>query len=130
LIVIDASAVLEVILHTEAGSEIEERILAPRETLHAPHLIDQEIAQVLRRYCAAGDMGPERGLEALTDFVDLPITRYPQDIFLPRIWALRHNLTAYDTAYVALAEGLFAPLLTRDMHLALAPGHSAIIEWV
>jgi predicted nucleic acid-binding protein len=128
LIIIDASAVLEVLLRTEAGFRIEERVLSPQETLHAPHLLDLEIAQVLRRYCAAGEMEPERGLEALTDLTDLPINRYPHEIYLPRIWELRHNLTAYDAAYVALAEALPAPLITRDMRLASAPGHTAIIE--
>ena len=130
MIVIDASAILEVLLRTDAGSRIEERILSPRETLHAPHLLDLEIAQVLRRYCATGDMEPERGFEALIDLADLPITRYPHDIYLSRIWELRHNLTAYDAAYVALAEALPAPLITRDMRLDSAPGHSAVIELI
>ena len=90
--------------------EIEERILSPFENLCAPHLLDLEIAQVLQRYCASGDMSPERGQNALDDLKDMPITRYPHDIFLSRIWELRNNITAYDAAYVALAEALPAPL--------------------
>jgi predicted nucleic acid-binding protein len=128
LIVIDASVVLEVLLRTPAGTEIEDRIFADGESLHAPHVVDLEVAQVLRRYCAFGEMDARRGGEAVADLEALPISRYPLDIFLPRVWELRHNLTAYDAAYVALAEVLEAPLLTRDARLASAPGHEAIVE--
>lgn len=130
MIVLDASAVLEVLLRSQDGLEIENRIFSPNETLHAPHLLDLEVAQVLRRYWTSGEMIPERGQEALEDLTDLPINRYPHDLFLPRIWELRHNLTAYDAVYVALAETLSAPLLTRDRRLASAPGHEAIIELI
>src|SRR5439155_1478000 len=82
--------------------------------LHAPHLVDLEVAQVLRRYTASGEMDAQRGLQALEDLGDLPLVRYPHDLFLSRIWDLRDNLTAYDAAYVALAEALAAPLVTRD----------------
>jgi predicted nucleic acid-binding protein len=128
VIVVDASAALEVLLRTPLARIAERRLLDPRETLHAPHLIDLEIAQVLRRYCAAGDLTDRRAREALADFVDLPLTRYPHQPFLDRIWDLRHNLTAYDAAYVALAEVLHAPLVTCDRALASAPGHRAIVE--
>ncbi len=127
MIVVDSSVVLEVLLRTRAASQIEERVLLPGETLHAPHILDLEVAQVLRRYAVSEYMKPERGLEALADLTDLPITRYPHDIFLPRIWELRHNMTAYDAAYVALAEALPALLLTRDARLASASGHEAAI---
>ena len=130
MIVIDSSAVLEVLLRSPTGLEIEERIFSPQETLYAPHLLDLEVAQVLRRYCISGEILPERGQEALRDLLDLPIYRYPHDIFLFRIWALRHNMTAYDAVYVALAETLPAPLLTRDTRLATAPGHTAVIELI
>jgi predicted nucleic acid-binding protein len=128
VIVVDASAVLEVLLRTPLARAAEHRLLDPRQTLHAPHLIDLEIAQVLRRYCAAGDLTDERAREALADFVDLPVTRYPHQPFLDRIWYLRHNLTAYDAAYIALAEVLHARLVTCDRALASAPGHRATIE--
>lgn len=114
----DASAVLEVLLQTPAASRLSRRMFDSRETLHAPHLLDVEVAQVLRRYARAGAISPDRGAEALTDLADLPISRYPHFILLPRIWQLRHNLTAYDAAYLALAEALDAPLLTRDRALA------------
>ena len=67
---------------------------------------------------------------ALSDLADFPLHRYGHEFMLPRIWELRDNLTAYDAAYVALAEALDAPLLTRDARLAAAPGHRARIEVV
>jgi len=130
VIVIDASAVLEVLLRTEAGLRVENRIFSSEETLHAPHLIDLEVAQVVRRYCASGEIDPQRGRGALDDLTDLPIVRYPHNIFLSRIWDLRHNMTAYDAVYVALAEIISAPLITRDSRLASASGHSAVIELI
>jgi predicted nucleic acid-binding protein len=128
--VVDASTVLEVLLNTAAGERVGERFFARNETLHAPHLLDVEVAQVLRRYARAGELDDARGRQALEDLTDFPLTRYPHDLFLPRIWELRHKLTAYDAAYVALAEVLEAPLLTRDAALAAARGHRARIELV
>lgn len=128
MIVLDASAALEVLLRSPAAARIEERIFAAGESLHAPHLIDLEVAQVLRRLAAAGAIDGERGRQALADQADLPLTRYPHDLLLPRIWELRGNATAYDAAYLALAEALAAPLVTRDARLAAAPGHRAEVE--
>jgi predicted nucleic acid-binding protein len=122
LIIVDASAVLELLLQTPAGVRVSERIFAPGETLHAPHLLDIEVAHVLRRYARSGVISSERGAEALADLADLPLNRYPHFVLLPRIWELRHNLTAYDAAYLALAEALDAPLLTRDRALASVAG--------
>jgi len=130
VIVIDASALLEVLLNTSAGSVVARRLFTENETLHAPHLLDVEIAQVLRRYAMTGELTPTRGLQALEDLADWPLTRYPHDLLLPRIWELRHNVTAYDAAYIALAEALSVPLLTRDAGLASAAGHHAQIELV
>lgn len=93
-------------------------IFATNETLHAPHLIDLEVAQVLRRYERSGVISAQRGAEALTDLLDFPLTRYPHSVLLDRIWQMRHGLTAYDAAYLALAEALDAPLVTRDAALA------------
>ena len=128
MIVLDASAVLEVLLATPVGATIEERVFSGDETLHAPHLLDLEVAQVLRRYNASGEMDGERGRIALQDLSDLPIHRYPHEVLMPRIWELRHNATAYDAAYLALAEALRAPLLTRDSRLASVPGHPVSVE--
>jgi predicted nucleic acid-binding protein len=128
LIVVDASALIEVLLGTSAATRLAERFFAAGETLHAPHLLDVEVAQVLRRYALAGLFGADRGVEALEDLADFPIARYPHQPFLLRIWELRHNVTAFDAAYLALAEALAAPLVTRDAKLASAPGHQARIE--
>jgi predicted nucleic acid-binding protein len=70
----------------------------------------------------------ERGAQALSDLADLPLRRYAHDFLLPRIWELRSNVTAYDAAYLALAEALDAPLLTRDAGLRQVPGVMAEVE--
>ena len=130
MIVVDASALLEALLRTPAAKAVERFLFAPRQTLHAPHLLDVEIAQVIRRYAANGKIDGERGRAALVDLADFPLHRYPHDFLLPRVWDLRNNLTAYDAVYVALAEALDAPLLTRDRRLAAAAGHHARVELV
>ena len=130
MIVVDASALLEVLLRTPAAATVEQRLFAPHQTLHAPHLLDVEVAQVIRRYAANKEINVERGRMALADLADLSLRRYPHDFLLPRIWELRNNLTAYDATYVALAEALDTPLLTRDRRLAAAPGHHAQIQLV
>src|SRR5665213_3788861 len=112
MIVVDASALLEALLRTPAAGAVEKRLFEPSQTLHAPHLLDVEVAQVVRRYAANGDIDGERGRAALTDLADFPLQRYPHVWLLPRVWGLRHNITAYDAAYVALAEALDAVLLT------------------
>ena len=128
MIVIDASALIEILLNTPASAKVIERVFGRTDTLHAPHLLDLEVAQVLRRYTLSGEMSVERSEQALEDLADLPLNRYPHDIFLRRIWSLRRNLTAYDAAYLALAEALDAPLITRDAALARVPGHRARVE--
>lgn len=118
MIVVDASAILEVLLQTAAAARVSKRIFNPTEVLCAPHLLDVEAAQVLRRYVRAGVITADRGGDALDDLAQLPIHRYPHHVLLPRVWQLRNNLTAYDAVYLALAEALAAPLITRDRALA------------
>ena len=130
MIVLDASVVLEVLLRMPAGVAVEERLFEPEESLHVPHLVDVEVAQVLRRYALAGEVEAGRCRAALDDLAGLPLTRYPHDFLMSRVWDLRGNLSAYDAVYVALAEALDAPLLTRDRRLANAPGHAARVEMV
>jgi predicted nucleic acid-binding protein len=130
VIVLDASAAVEVLLQTEAGIALTGRLLAPETSLHAPYLLDVEVAQVLRRFALRGELEPDRARQALEDLADLPVERYPHEILLPRIWALRENLTAYDATYVTLAEILGATLLTRDARISRASGHSARVEVV
>jgi predicted nucleic acid-binding protein len=129
LIVVDASALLEVLLRTGAAAAVEARLFGG-DTLHGPHLLDLEVAQVLRRYERAGELTARRAGEALEDLAAFRIERYPHHLFLPRVWALRQNATAYDACYLALAEALDAPLVTRDRRLSGVPGHGARVEVV
>jgi predicted nucleic acid-binding protein len=128
LIILDASAAVDWLLQTSAGQRIEKRVYSRSETLHVPHLFDLEIAQVLRRIALQGVVSIHRIEEAIQDLLDLRINRYPHNILLPRIWQLRHNLSAYDAAYVVLAEKLGGVLLTRDARLASVSGHAASVE--
>jgi predicted nucleic acid-binding protein len=130
LIVLDASAVLELLLVTSSGRRLTERIKPPRISLHAPHLLDVEVSQAVRKYVLSGSISAQRGRLALQHLAELDLERYPHTPLLPRIWALRENLTAYDAAYVALAEALVATLLTSDQRLAAAPGILAKIELI
>ena len=128
MIVLDASAVLELLLRTDAGRRVQERIRDNDVTLHAPHLLGIEVAQVMRRLEAAGELSNARAAHALADLQLLDVEHYDHELLLPRVWKLRKNLTAYDAAYVALAELLGAPLVTSDRRLARAPGNRATIE--
>ena len=129
MIVLDASAAIEWLIKSPAGTKVDRRLLSfPPVTWHVPHLLDVEIAQVLRRYVREKMMTASRGEEALQDLHDLPLNRYPHDILMPRVWELRAVLTAYDAVYVALAELLGAPLITCDRKIALASGHRATVE--
>lgn len=128
MIVLDASAAIDWLLRTSAGQRIDNRIFSRNESLHAPSLIDLEVAQILRRLVREGAISASRAGEAIEDLLDLRLTRYPHFVLLPRIWLLRQNQSAYDAAYVVLAEKLGATLLTRDRRLASAPGHAALVE--
>jgi predicted nucleic acid-binding protein len=128
VIVADASAILELLLQTPLAAAVERRILRDGETIHAPALIDLEVAQVLRRYIGRSEISAARAGVALDTMTVFPIERYTHEALLPRIWELRENLTAYDAAYVALAEALRAPLVTGDERLARAPGIRAAVE--
>ncbi|HEX7285212.1 MAG TPA: type II toxin-antitoxin system VapC family toxin [Candidatus Angelobacter sp.] len=126
MIVLDASAAVDWLLQTSAGQKIEKRIYSRNESLHAPHLLDLEVTQVLRRLVRQGTASTRRADEALRDLLDLRISRYAHFVLLPEIWQRRHNLSAYDAAYVVLAEKLGAALITRDSRLASASGHTMI----
>jgi predicted nucleic acid-binding protein len=130
VIVVDASAAIEALLRTPAAEAVAARLFGVDQTLHAPDLIDVEVTHVLRRYAAMGAVAAERCRAALLAWMDFPLRRHPHDILLHRMWELRGNLTAYDAAYVALAETLDAPLVTRDRRLAAVTGHRARIELV
>jgi predicted nucleic acid-binding protein len=127
VLVVDTSAVIAALAAADPPLELLER-LASDNDLHAPHLIDVEFLHALRRLCFSGDMSEDRAADARVDFRDLAVVRYPHEELTDRIWELRHNLTAYDAAFVALAEALEAPLVTVDGRLATAPGHAARVE--
>jgi predicted nucleic acid-binding protein len=123
MLVVDASALAELLLGRRAAGRVAEPLEEHGFELHAPHLIDLEVLSALRHVVASGDASPGRGDQAVADFLDLPIERYPHDVLVPRVWQLRDNFFAYDAAYIALAESLTAeavPLLTADARLARA----------
>jgi predicted nucleic acid-binding protein len=128
VIVVDASVVIELLLRTDKGLQLAERIFPPGESLHAPHLMDLEVTQVLRRYVSRREVSAERAWQAMDLLSALPVRRYAHEPLLARVWSLRQNLTAYDAAYVALAEGLGATLITLDRSLAGVPGVVTTVE--
>jgi predicted nucleic acid-binding protein len=128
LIVIDASAAIELMLRTEPGEKVELRALAGEKRLHAPHLLDLEVAQVLRRLPQLKEITAARAQEALDDYAGLFVERAAHRELSHRVWQLRDAMTASDGAYIALAEALDAPLLTCDGKLARSHGHRATVE--
>lgn len=127
MIVVDAAVVVDALTMAPETESI--RIRLSGEELHSPHLIDFEVVSALRGQVLGSQLSPARAMDALADFDDLPLTRWPAvGALRRRAFSLRHNLSAYDAAYVALAEALGCPLLTRDKRLARAAGHAAQIE--
>ena len=127
MIVLDASALLAVLTSRPDVASLADRIRGDGD-LHAPHLLDVEFQHALRRLIVSGAISEDRADDARVDFADLTIVRYPHVSLADRTWQLRHNVTAYDGAFLALAEVLDAPLVTCDARLARAPGHSASVE--
>lgn len=128
MIVVDASVIVEMLLRSDVGEASSRQLVQRREKLHAPHFLDLEVANALRRCLLRGEIDNRRGGEALADLMGMSIERHGHQPLLERIWRLRHNLTAYDAAYLALAERLDAPLLTLDSALASVGGHGARVE--
>jgi predicted nucleic acid-binding protein len=129
LIVIDASAEVAILLNIGQDVEgIRSRIARPGETLHIPHLFEIEVLHALRSLILRGTVSSERARLALDRLRDTRFVRYPHTALTERIWELRENLTAYDAAYIALAEALDAPLVTTDARLARASGIRAAVE--
>ena len=127
MIVVDASAIVEFLAPDVPDRQLERRLLTDVD-LHAPHLLDVEVANALRRLASRGKLGADRAADALQDADALAIERYPHSPLLERAWELRHVLTIHDAVYVSLAELLEAPLVTCDAGLARAPGIQAEIE--
>ncbi len=123
MLVIDASAIAELLLGRTAGAAVAGHLADHAFDLHAPHLLDVEVLSALRRVVAAGDATAQRASLAVTDLLDLPIERYPHEPLVPRIWQLRDNFSSYDATYLALAETLARdaiPILTTDTRFAHA----------
>lgn len=129
MIVVDAS-VLAVALGDDGTDGRRARTRLIGETLVAPELVDLEVVSVWRRQVAAKRMTAQRATTALSDLQDLPVRRTAHRVLLTRIWELRHVVTPYDAAYVALAEALKIVLVTGDARLARAPGIRCEIETV
>lgn len=128
MIVLDASAALELLLRAPDHPGLPAKTLRSGETIAAPHILDLEVTQVLRRFVTTGELTESRAREALDDHRALGIVRYPHDGLLDRVWELRANCTAYDAAYLALAEALDAVLITCDRRLADVPGSHAAVD--
>jgi predicted nucleic acid-binding protein len=133
MLVVDASAVAELLMGRPAGASVARQLREHRFDLHAPHLLDVEVLSALRRVVAAGDASPARAVQAVADLVDLPIERYGHEELIPRIWTLRDNFSMYDATYIALAELIEedgAPLLTADARLARAADANTAVRVV
>ena len=128
MIVVDASALIELLTRSERGELVEARILRASETIHAPALIDLEIAQVLRRYVASKQVPAHWPRMALDIAIAFPMTRYLHEPLMKRVWELKENVTAYDAAYIALAEALRAPLVTCDAKVGRTRGIHTTVE--
>lgn len=127
MIVVDSSALVDSLVGRPPSWPLLTRLAADRD-LHAPHLVDVEVLNALRGLVQIGELSDSRAADARTDFARLAITRYPHQGLADRMWELRHNLTAYDAAFVVLSEMLDAPLITTDRRLAEAPGHHSQVE--
>ena len=125
--VVDAAAIVDLLMANEPAAGWVEGELVRSPVVRAPHLLDIEVASAFRREVLRGNVPPEVGRVALDDLAEAPIRRYPATRLIGRIFELRDTLTAYDAAYVALAESLGVPLITTDARLARSTGHSAEI---
>ena len=128
MLVVDASAVVELLMASPIGSAIEDYVFSSGEPLAAPDLIDVEVLHVIRRFHRTGILTLQRSEQALEDFGDLAIRRYGHELLRPGMWRLRNSVTAYDAAYIALAELLEAPIVTCDGRMARSTGHDVTFQ--
>ncbi len=127
MLVVDTSAVLGALVGGPPDRPLVDRLSSGGD-LCAPHLLDVELLHALRRLVIGGQLSEDRAADARDDFAALAVDRYDHVALADRTWELRHNLTAYDATFVALAELLDAPLVTFDGRLARAAGHHATVE--
>lgn len=130
MIVVDASAVVELVLRMDRWQGVADLVLGQGARPHAPCFLEVEVLHALRRLERLGAIDAPRAQLGLENLRDLYWIRYPLQPLVDRVWGLRHNLTSYDAFYVALAEALGVPLVTTDARLGRAPGHSATIRVV
>lgn len=123
MIVLDASVVVELLLNTPVASEIAAKLAASSRPMAAPHILDIEVLSAVRRLTMEGRINADRWDDLMLHLSLLPVVRFAHIPLLPRIWQLRHNFTAYDATYIALAEELKGDLFTMDGRLAR--GHKA-----
>ena len=129
MIVLDASAVVALLVGQGLGAErIRRKVEGPGESLHVPHVMDLEVLHALRRQTLLGTLSGKRSDEAIEDLKSMAFVRYPHATLIDRIWSLKNNLSAYDAAYISLAEALDAPLITMDARLAQVPRIRAAVE--
>lgn len=126
--VVDACVLIEVLLGTKVGKRLTARLFDGDPVLHAPHLVDLEVLQVLRGLVRAKEITPDQGLGAAAHLQAFDLVRHGHEDLIPRIFDLRQNLTAYDACYLALAEALGVPLLTCDKAFEGVPGRRATVE--
>ena len=127
MIVVDCADLVDVLTGIDGSGDLRSRLVD--EDLHAPSLLDYELVSALRGMVRRGALDPARAAHVLADFDDLPVQRWPAHAELrARAWELRDTVSAYDAAYVALAEALDCPLVTRDARLSRSSGHSAVVE--
>jgi predicted nucleic acid-binding protein len=127
VVVVDASVIAPALTDEDAlGDRLRERL--ERERLAAPAFIDLEVVSIWCGYSRAGRLSARRAAAAIDDLTDLPLERAPHGPLLRRIWDLRDNVSAYDAAYIALAEAMETTLLTGDARLARAPGIDCEVE--
>ncbi|MEE9178667.1 MAG: type II toxin-antitoxin system VapC family toxin [Acidimicrobiia bacterium] len=129
MIIVDASALIPLLMeYQEESDDIEEAMQRMGwEPLGAPHLIDLEVAHIVRRLLRAERINERVASGALSGIMEMRLSRFPHDLLLPRIWQLRHILSAYDAAYLALAETLEVPLVTRDHAMAISQTTAEVV---
>lgn len=128
MIVLDASAAIELVLATRPGAAVARRLRG--ETVHSPAHYDVEVVGAIRRAVVRRLISDHEGLVAVADFESLSVRRWPTKPFVERAYQLRSTHTVADGLYIALAEGLVAPLITCDGRLAQSQGHDTEIEFV
>ncbi len=127
MLVVDASVLAPVVADEgDDGQRFRKRLRG--EAVIGPDLLRLEVVSVLRRHAASGSLTADQANNAVDDLLAFPITVFPTAPLLDRVWHLRHNISAYDGCYVALAEAVDHPLLTADRRLANAPGVRCAIE--